>query len=212
MLLQLGLQINYSDTTSLKPETSPITTSTKQSAQREKMSTRPLLDSGRLGSNGRVGRNLLYHIQCSPLMVQGGLLSSVSGIFSAGGIFGANTTAYDGVTLMLNAATEEERDDLTRRWRDHKIAELNFVGTLVSTLLHRFLGNELSFWLSFRAPSSLHVCPRLARGPMFSPTKGTSLGVSVSASTAASSLPSLPSSSPVSRACVCIGFLATEMA
>lgn len=37
---------------------------------------------------------------------------------------------------MLNADTEEERDQLTRNWRDHKAEELNFVGTVVSTL-HR---------------------------------------------------------------------------
>lgn len=35
---------------------------------------------------------------------------------------------------MLNAEDEQEQDELTKNWRDHKLEELNFVGTLVRSL------------------------------------------------------------------------------
>lgn len=43
----------------------------------------------------------------------------------------SRATAYDGIDLMLNCENEEERDDLTQKWRDHKLQELNFIGTVV---------------------------------------------------------------------------------
>lgn len=43
----------------------------------------------------------------------------------------SRTTAYDGIDLMLNCEDDGERDELTRNWRDHKLQELNFVGTVV---------------------------------------------------------------------------------
>jgi hypothetical protein len=43
----------------------------------------------------------------------------------------SGSTAYDGITLMLNCEDDAERDELTRKWRDHKLQELNFVGTVV---------------------------------------------------------------------------------
>src|SRR5687768_14001491 len=33
--------------------------------------------------------------------------------------------------LILNAEDPNERDELTKTWRNHKLEELNFVGTLV---------------------------------------------------------------------------------
>lgn len=39
--------------------------------------------------------------------------------------------SFDAIVLMLNAEDELERDDFTRNWRDHKIEELRFVGTVV---------------------------------------------------------------------------------
>lgn len=56
----------------------------------------------------------------------------LSTLFS-GGIFNvSSSTSYDGICKMLNEEQQEEKDELTRRWRDHKIEELNFVGTVVS--------------------------------------------------------------------------------
>ncbi|KAI9903446.1 hypothetical protein N3K66_002798 [Trichothecium roseum] len=44
------------------------------------------------------------------------------------------STAYDGIALMLNSNDSQERDELTRNWRDHKLEELNFVGTVGALL------------------------------------------------------------------------------
>lgn len=49
-------------------------------------------------------------------------------------MFTSTSTAADGICLMLNTRDETERDQLTREWRDHKLEELNFVGTVVSAL------------------------------------------------------------------------------
>lgn len=43
-----------------------------------------------------------------------------------------STTTYDPVFALLNAETEERRDELTEKWRDHKLEELNFIGIVVS--------------------------------------------------------------------------------
>lgn len=55
-----------------------------------------------------------------------------------GGLVISSPAAYDAIVLMLNAESLDERDKLTKQWRDHKLGELNFVGTvaaLVSTVL-----------------------------------------------------------------------------
>ena len=46
-------------------------------------------------------------------------------------LFNSSTT-YDPIFFFLNAEDEEERDDLTRRWTENKLAELNFIGIVVS--------------------------------------------------------------------------------
>ncbi len=43
---------------------------------------------------------------------------------------------------MLNAENESERDRLTRKWRDHKIQELRFVGTVVSWPGSKLVGSR----------------------------------------------------------------------
>jgi hypothetical protein len=43
-----------------------------------------------------------------------------------------STTTYDPIKALLNAPTEEERDELTEKWRNSKLEELNFVGIVVS--------------------------------------------------------------------------------
>jgi len=44
-----------------------------------------------------------------------------------------STTTYDPIFALLNEDSEEERDRLTKRWVDHKLEELNFVGIVVSS-------------------------------------------------------------------------------
>ncbi|KAI9733647.1 MAG: hypothetical protein M1834_003249 [Cirrosporium novae-zelandiae] len=48
-------------------------------------------------------------------------------------IFKSDTT-YDPIYLLLNAHDEQDRDHLTNRWKENKLAELNFVG-IVGALL-----------------------------------------------------------------------------
>lgn len=48
-----------------------------------------------------------------------------------------STTTYDPIKALLNAPTEEERDELTQKWRDSKLEELNFVGIVVSQRIDR---------------------------------------------------------------------------
>lgn len=43
-------------------------------------------------------------------------------------------TTYETITNLLVAETEQERDELTKQWRDHKLEELNFIG-IVGALL-----------------------------------------------------------------------------
>ncbi|CAH0017055.1 unnamed protein product [Clonostachys rhizophaga] len=43
-------------------------------------------------------------------------------------------TAQDGIEIMLQCEDGELRDELTKRWRDHKLEELNFVGTVGALL------------------------------------------------------------------------------
>lgn len=44
-----------------------------------------------------------------------------------------STTTYDPIEALLNAETDDTRDDLTQRWKDNKLQELNFIGIVVST-------------------------------------------------------------------------------
>lgn len=48
--------------------------------------------------------------------------------------FFGTSSAYEGISLMLNSTDPQERDELTKGWRDHKIEELNFVGTVGALL------------------------------------------------------------------------------
>ncbi|KAH6892596.1 hypothetical protein B0T10DRAFT_483958 [Thelonectria olida] len=48
--------------------------------------------------------------------------------------FGPSWVVYDAVHLMANGQDVEQRDELTRNWRDHKIEELRFVGTVGALL------------------------------------------------------------------------------
>ena len=41
------------------------------------------------------------------------------------------TTTYAPIFSLLNAETEERRDELTTKWKDNKLAELNFIGIVV---------------------------------------------------------------------------------
>jgi hypothetical protein len=44
---------------------------------------------------------------------------------------------FTAIFLLLNANDKDERDQLTRQWRDHKIQELSFIGTVVRALIAR---------------------------------------------------------------------------
>jgi hypothetical protein len=60
--------------------------------------------------------------------------------FLLSGIVVPDAIAYEPLEILLNAEDEAERDDLTRRWRDHKLEELNFVGIAVSRCLAHGFG------------------------------------------------------------------------
>jgi hypothetical protein len=51
--------------------------------------------------------------------------------FFGGGIYAPNPSTYDPIKILLNAETTEEKDELTEKWRDNKLSELNFVGIVV---------------------------------------------------------------------------------
>ena len=53
--------------------------------------------------------------------------------FFGGGIYMPDSSTYDPIEMLLNAEDPEERDELTERWRDNRLAELSFVGVVVST-------------------------------------------------------------------------------
>lgn len=53
--------------------------------------------------------------------------------FLGGGIYCPDSTTYDPIEILLNTESEDERDDLTVKWRDNKLSELNFVGVVVRT-------------------------------------------------------------------------------
>lgn len=51
-----------------------------------------------------------------------------------GGLIVPSGTTHDTISLLLTAETEQERDELTKQWRDHKLEELNFVGVVGALL------------------------------------------------------------------------------
>lgn len=53
--------------------------------------------------------------------------------FFGGGIYAPDPSTYDPIKILLNTDDERERDELTVRWRDNKLSELNFVGIVVRT-------------------------------------------------------------------------------
>lgn len=53
--------------------------------------------------------------------------------FLDSGLFSPRATMHEPIVLLLNHQDKDERDRLTGQWRDNKLAELNFVGIVVST-------------------------------------------------------------------------------
>jgi hypothetical protein len=61
-----------------------------------------------------------------------------SGCFCApqlfgGGIYLPDPSTYDPIEILLNTHQKKLREELTRKWRDNKLSELNFVGVVVRT-------------------------------------------------------------------------------
>ncbi|KAM0343762.1 hypothetical protein ACHAPU_008189 [Fusarium lateritium] len=48
--------------------------------------------------------------------------------------FEGHSTACDTIIRLLNEQDEKKRDEMTKNWRNHKVEELNFVGTLGALL------------------------------------------------------------------------------
>ncbi|KAI1266345.1 hypothetical protein F5Y18DRAFT_26878 [Xylariaceae sp. FL1019] len=51
-----------------------------------------------------------------------------------GGLIAPSETTYDSIHIILNTTDREKQNDLTRRWMDHKLEELNFVGVVGALL------------------------------------------------------------------------------
>ncbi|KAG7119664.1 hypothetical protein HYQ45_014904 [Verticillium longisporum] len=64
---------------------------------------------------------------------QTGSLATFLSIFH-GGLVAPDSTTLDSLQAILNESDDALRDDLTERWRDHKLQELNFVGTVGALL------------------------------------------------------------------------------
>ena len=58
------------------------------------------------------------------------VLDNLSNVFP--GVFHKDSIPYEAICLMVNTEDKDKRDELTRNWRDHKIQELSFIGTVVS--------------------------------------------------------------------------------
>jgi hypothetical protein len=116
-----------------------------------------------------------------------------------------SSPASEGISLMLNSEDPQERDELTRTWRDHKLEELNFVGTLVSQLHRYTLSPSHTTCGNTRVPYSPHASAPRARGPTSSATAAKSHGPSAPSGSAVLSLPSSLSLLPLRRAYGCIG-------
>lgn len=52
--------------------------------------------------------------------------------FLRGGLIAPEQTTRKALSVLLNEDDPEEKDRLTEQWRDHKLAELNFIGVVVS--------------------------------------------------------------------------------
>lgn len=74
-----------------------------------------------------------------------------------------STTTYDPIFALLNADTTEEQDNLTEKWRDHKLAELNFIGIVVSRYLIVLLNNFSYDKSAFLVPHSVAVVTLVSR-------------------------------------------------
>lgn len=48
-----------------------------------------------------------------------------------GGIYLPDPTTYDPIEILLNTHEIGDRNELTQKWRDNKLSELNFVGVVV---------------------------------------------------------------------------------
>ncbi|CAG5162110.1 uncharacterized protein ALTATR162_LOCUS6161 [Alternaria atra] len=81
----------------------------------------PLLGSS---SHQRIGQESEGHIWSLITVLQ----------FFGGGIYAPDPTTYDPLEIILNTEDQDERDDLTVRWRDNKLSELNFVGVVAALL------------------------------------------------------------------------------
>lgn len=66
-------------------------------------------------------------------LIVGKVMDTLSAVCQAGLMKPLQTT-YETITILLVAETEQERDELTKQWRDHKLEELNFIG-IVGALL-----------------------------------------------------------------------------
>jgi hypothetical protein len=51
-----------------------------------------------------------------------------------GGIYLPDPSTYDPIEILLNTHDKRSREELTRKWRDNKLSELNFVGVVVRTV------------------------------------------------------------------------------
>jgi hypothetical protein len=58
-------------------------------------------------------------------------MSTSLGRFFSSGLVSPNSTVNGPVEVLLNTTDRKERDKLTEKWRDHKLAELNFIGIVV---------------------------------------------------------------------------------
>jgi len=54
--------------------------------------------------------------------------------FFGGGIYAPDPSTYDPIKIILNTEDDEEKDELTRKWRDNRLSELNFVGVVAALL------------------------------------------------------------------------------
>lgn len=88
------------------------------------MSTRPLLGGDREGNEG----------DDQDKRSSRGWPAALFGTSSSINLFNGQSTAYEAMCLILNAEDPNERDELTKTWRNHKLEELNFVGTLGALL------------------------------------------------------------------------------
>lgn len=75
--------------------------------------------------------------------------------FFGGGIYAPDASTKDPITIILNTEDSDERDDLTVRWRDNKLSELNFVGVVVRPERALLQGHTLPSPASWRTGAGL---------------------------------------------------------